>query len=222
MCYTASLTTDLKKMKERFHRLVKEDDDLGLPFRDVSAFARPLWPVITTEEPQAFTRLQWGLVPPFAREDPKAFLAKSPTFNAISEDLIKDPDKKRSFAGPWKNGQRCLIPVSNFKEWQHRAVEGRKTPNKVPFHIKLQGAEIFCLAGLFDGSTYTILTRPANTLMAEIHNNKKRMPCIIKREHENDWLSPSLTLDDVAAMCDETFEGELEALEEMPSQHSLF
>ncbi|WGF91747.1 hypothetical protein [Aequorivita marisscotiae] len=27
-----------------------------------------------------------------------------------------------------------------------------------------------------------------NELMAEIHNNKKRMPIILKKENRNDWL----------------------------------
>jgi putative SOS response-associated peptidase YedK len=37
-------------------------------------------------------------------------------------------------------------------------------------------------------NTYTILTTEANALMAEIHNIKKRMPVILKREDESQWL----------------------------------
>jgi putative SOS response-associated peptidase YedK len=37
-------------------------------------------------------------------------------------------------------------------------------------------------------NTYTILTTEANPLMAEIHNIKKRMPIVLKREDETKWL----------------------------------
>ncbi len=36
--------------------------------------------------------------------------------------------------------------------------------------------------------TYTILTTEANELMAEIHNNKKRMPVVLNNEHHALWL----------------------------------
>ena len=37
--------------------------------------------------------------------------------------------------------------------------------------------------------------------MSEIHNSKKRMPVIIPREYEKDWLNRNLTDDDVKAFC---------------------
>src|SRR5690606_38046130 len=36
--------------------------------------------------------------------------------------------------------------------------------------------------------SYTIATTEANELMEEIHNNKKRMPIILKKEDRNEWL----------------------------------
>ncbi len=44
-------------------------------------------------------------------------------------------------------------------------------------------------------TTFSILTCPANELMEEIHNTKKRMPVILATEHENDWLQGKLDLD---------------------------
>lgn len=35
----------------------------------------------------------------------------------------------------------------------------------------------------------TIITTPANPLMAEIHNAKARMPAILRREDHEAWLS---------------------------------
>lgn len=207
MCYNTSLDTDVKAMNARYKRvLLEETRGEGLPFLNVSAFARPWWPVVTAQE---FGWRQWGLVPVFAKRDPAAFLKKSLTYNAISEEAAKKP----SFRSAWNAGQRALIPVTHFKEWQHRPVEGRKTPNKVPFEIKLQGGGIFSLAGLYDGDTYTILTRPANTLMAEIHNSKKRMPVIIPQDQEEAWLDPELSLNVAQAMCDAVHEFDLVATE---------
>jgi putative SOS response-associated peptidase YedK len=43
--------------------------------------------------------------------------------------------------------------------------------------------------------TFTILTVPANSLCAEIHNGGKnpgRMPLILNREKESEWLNQSL------------------------------
>lgn len=58
----------------------------------------------------------------------------------------------------------------------------------------------FMLAGLRDSSTTaegvdvlscTIITMPANELMAEIHNDKQRMPAILEPEDAATWLTGS-------------------------------
>ena len=36
--------------------------------------------------------------------------------------------------------------------------------------------------------TFSILTTEANPLMAKIHNSKRRMPVIIPKENEHEWL----------------------------------
>lgn len=37
--------------------------------------------------------------------------------------------------------------------------------------------------------------------MEKVHNSKKRMPVIIPRQYEQDWLNPNLTKEDVMALC---------------------
>ena len=39
--------------------------------------------------------------------------------------------------------------------------------------------------------TYAVMTTPANVLMSEIHNNKKRMPFIVPEEHWGRWMDGS-------------------------------
>lgn len=207
MCYNASLKADKKAIEARYHRQLQEADSGQLPYMNVSAFSRPWWPVLGTDDREHIAWKQWGLIPSFGKADPKAFLAKTPTFNAISEEASSKP----SFSEPWKNGQRCLIPVTHFREWQHIPIPGKKAVNKIPYDIASSTEPIFSLAGLFDGDTFTILTRPANELMARIHNNRRRMPVIVPRAFEGDWLSPHLEHEDVMRFC-RSLEGvELEA-----------
>src|SRR5271168_2669335 len=53
--------------------------------------------------------MRWGLVPFFARGVPP----KYSTINASIEKLTDAP----SWRGPWKRGQRCILPASGFYEW---------------------------------------------------------------------------------------------------------
>ena len=86
-----------------------------------------------------------------------------------------------------------------------------KGKKKIPYFIQLKEHPVFSIAGLYsrwvDRSTdaryysYTVLTTEANAMMSTIHNSKKRMPVILPREYEKDWLNPNLTKDDVLALC---------------------
>jgi len=38
--------------------------------------------------------------------------------------------------------------------------------------------------------------------MSQIHNSKKRMPVIVPKHYEKDWLNPNLTEDDIKAFCE--------------------
>ncbi|EMJ35546.1 hypothetical protein LEP1GSC079_0242 [Leptospira interrogans str. FPW1039] len=92
--------------------------------------------------------------------------------------------------------QRCLVPSTGFFEYQ----EIRK--KKYPYRIFLKKEEVFSLAGIFDiwtdsqtqktYYTFTILTTEANPLMRQIHNSKYRMPLILPRGKEFNWIDPDL------------------------------
>ena len=130
--------------------------------------------------------IRWGLIPFWAH----GIAPKYSTINATSERIQTAP----AYRGPWKRGQRCLIPVNGFYEWQ--AVPGQKA--KQPWYIRVRGERVFALGGLWDRSTRedgatvescTIVTVPASPLLAEIHNTKKRMPLILPPEAYTAWLS---------------------------------
>lgn len=132
------------------------------------------------------TGLRWGLVPFWAKGVPPRYS----TINARMEGMAKAP----SYRGPWKHGQRCILPAGGFYEWQ---VVGSR---KQPWFIHLLDQEVFGLAGLWDRSespegglveSCTIITLPANPLLARIHNGRERMPAILRREDHQAWLAGS-------------------------------
>jgi len=49
-------------------------------------------------------------------------------------------------------------------------------------------------------NTFSIVTTPANKLMAHIHNTKKRMPFILTKEKEKEWLNSSLSQNQITEM----------------------
>lgn len=131
--------------------------------------------------------LRWGLIPFFARGAPPKFS----TINARVEHIESGP----VWRGPWKRGQRCILPASGFFEW-HLTAGG----SKQPFAIEVADQPVFGLAGLWDRSkrpdgtaveSCAIITLPASKLMATIHNSGKRMPAILPIEARDTWLAGS-------------------------------
>lgn len=90
--------------------------------------------------------------------------------------------------------RRCLIPASCYFEWEHRA------DGKVKYAIRPRGKELLYLGGLYTKPEpgalphFTILTRKAADGISFIHD---RMPVIVPKEKEPDWLSQQMTLDEL-------------------------
>ncbi len=143
-------------------------------------------PVIRLDEARREgVMLRWGLVPAWAEGQP----TKYSTINARAETIAT----AATYRGPWKHGQRCIIPALGFYEW--RQLAGRKQP----YFIHLTGREPFGFCGLWETSTApdgsvlescTIITVPANPMVAQIHA-KGRMPAIVTPEHCGAWLEGS-------------------------------
>jgi putative SOS response-associated peptidase YedK len=141
-------------------------------------------PVVTRNSPNRVEMMRWGLIPSWAK-DPSI---GSRMINARAETVAEKP----AFRKPLRS-QRCLVPASGFFEWK------REGGGKTPHFIHLPGEPLFAFAGLYDVwrdpdgqvvKSYTILTTEPNDLMADIHN---RMPVILRREDEGEWLSPENT-----------------------------
>jgi putative SOS response-associated peptidase YedK len=146
-----------------------------------------LVPIVrTVDGERTGTRLRWGLIPFFARGVP----TKYSTINARVETV----PTSACYRGPWSRGQRCLVVVSGFYEWQVQ--DDGKT--KIPFYITLNDQDVAAFAGLWDSSrsdsgetieSVTHITVPANQLVGDIHNTKHRMPAILSREDREAWLT---------------------------------
>ena len=101
------------------------------------------------------------------------------------------------------NSNRCIIPSNGFFEFQHQG------SNKIPYFIYPTRDEIFSMAGLYDEwvdqstgeftRTFSIITTDANELMAEIHNQKKRMPLLLDANYTNDFLAGRIEITSIPA-----------------------
>ena len=142
-------------------------------------------PVVLVRDGQHTVRLmRFGLVPYWSHGIAPTFS----TINATVERLRTAP----TFRGPWRRGQRCIVPVIGFYEWQVQP-DGKKQP----YFVHITDRPEFGLAAVWDRSeaddgsaieSFAIITLPASPFMAEIHNAKKREPAILRREDHDAWL----------------------------------
>lgn len=192
MCFTIEIHLTRKAIEERFKvdTSALYDFDFNYFYR---AFSNPFIPVVAQEDSSRVQLMQWGLIPAWSRDREEAERIRKGTYNARSETLHEKP----SFKEPLSRG-RCLIIAGGFFEWQL----GEKT--KIPWYISLKSGEPFLFAGLYDRwrdpltgeilNSCSIITTRANPLMEKIHNTRKRMPVILNREIETEWITgePSL------------------------------
>ena len=153
----------------------------------------PSWRVLPTDPvPVVLTlngaitgrMMRWGLLP-YGGE------SNFPLINATVEKL----ETWYAWRQPWERRQRCILVMAGFYE-PHVFEDGRKEP----FYVHLADREVFGVAGLWDRKrlsdgtdvlSCTLITVPPNNLMAQIHNEKQRMPAVLREEHHEAWLSGS-------------------------------
>ncbi|GAB3989658.1 SOS response-associated peptidase [Spirosoma daeguense] len=199
MCYHKSLNAKASELEERYQAELPASADFQ-PVYHANAYTFPVWPIVTRQEPEKLQLIRWGLIPHWTRSDDAANEIRTKTINARAETIYEKP----SFRGAAQSGKRCLIPVTGFYEWH---TVGSK---KFPFYISATDQKITSIAGLWDEwpdpetgelvKTYTLLTTEANSLLAAIHNTKKRMPCLLSAKAENAWLHDDLTEADALAI----------------------
>ena len=137
-------------------------------------------------QPAAFA-MKWGYT----------LLDGKPIINARSETaaqkvMFKDGMLQR----------RCLIPATNYFEWEKR------DDRKVKYAIKPVGSKIMYMAGIYrmeqGKPVFSILTREPAPSIEFIHN---RMPVILPPDIIFDWLNPEYNANEIlkVALEDMTF-----------------
>ena len=192
MCFTIEVHLTRKAIEKRFpvDSSALYDFDFNYFYR---AFSHPMIPVIAMEDPARVQLSQWGLIPSWVNNKAQAEQIRKGTYNARAETLHEKP----SFKGALSTG-RCLVIAGGFFEWQ--MVDGRK----IPWYIRLKSGEPFVFAGLCESwrdsesgeitNTCSIITTAAGPMMEKIHNTKLRMPVILRKDRELDWVSGEISL----------------------------
>ena len=198
MCYNISIITKMDDLEKRFGARFTQPD-LYKPFYHASGFSAPFLPVIPNEDIRAIELFQWGLVPFWTKDERSANTIRSRTLNARAETVFEKPSFRHSILK-----KRCLVLVDGFYEWHE---ENNK---KYPYYIRLRNHNAFALAGIWDSwfngvtgetrRTFSIITTRANSLMERIHNTRKRMPVILRREDEQRWLTSEMAAKTIASL----------------------
>ena len=193
MCYYVGLEDDIEAVEIRYgityHQPQYWDKLPPSPSKMINGFAHPKMPIVKNDGATKLVAGEWGLIPHWAK-DLTLFRKGANTLNAMIETVAEKPSFRDSIK------RRCLIPVNEFFEYKWMDKKGKL---KVPHSIKVKGQDLFSLAGIYSPfkdpqtgeicDSYTILTTEANTLMADIHNSKKRMPVVLHKDEEELWLN---------------------------------
>jgi len=186
MCGRYSFSTTREKIVEELD--VTPDGQLTFSFN--IAPTHPAY-VITTENPQAMDKLNWGLLPHWSKDGKLT----GKLINARIEGITTKPSFRMAI-----RKRRCLVLADSFYEWRK---EGRK---KIPYRIAPKDGKLLVLAGIWEiwkspageeVRTFSILTTDANNDVNNLHN---RMPLFFPNKEQQDlWLS-DLSLDEVQAL----------------------
>lgn len=131
---------------------------------------RPAWIVREQQGVRILDVATWGFPPPAA--------GKAPVTNVRN---LASPFWRSALVNPER---RCLVPVTDFCEWEGEAGA------KVARWFSVPSRPIFAFAGVWrpteNGAAFAFLTCEANPLVAAVH--PKAMPVILEDEGFDSWL----------------------------------
>ena len=135
--------------------------------------------------------MRWGFVPGWMDDPPSGGFV-----NARAETAHRKPSFRESC-----RRRRCLGPADGFYEW------AREGGEKLPRWFHPVGGGALALAGLWDGTTFTILTTEANADVAPVH---PRMPVILGPDDWALWLGSGAGLEELRSLLGPAPDGTLE------------
>ena len=188
MCFHTSQTKKVQELENRYDVNIHDDlaeEAFNVPAYHINGFAHPNMLIIPQEGSDILAVARWGIAPSKTKpEEIDAYYKKAVRFggglNAQSEKLFEHFIYKYSSLE-----RRCIIPVTGFYEpHEHKK-------KKYPYYIHRADNESFALAGIYtiieDGLvTFSILTKEASPMFAEIHNKRKRQPILLIKDFEKE------------------------------------
>lgn len=194
-----------------------------------SGFEYKNWPVIKPGKTTAdfeIREIHWEYIPGYIQDefDLREARLMNIWLTARGENLFKNEYNRISIFREGALYGRCIILSSGFFEWRHIPVIGKRgkpivQKEKIPYFITVKSTlEYFFMAGVSriwtnhsrnqSGDTFAIVTTEANELMAKVHNNKKRMPVILKEETAFRWLNGSLSETEITQLANYQYPAE--------------
>jgi len=184
MCGRSTLTVNEAELEKRFgSTFYSEDLERYNPLPNFNIAPTHFLPTLPMTASTHFHWMRWGLIPFWAKDASVA----SKMINARMETLMEKPAFKRSFIS-----KRCIVPLDGYYEWKK---EGKR---RIPYRILLKSGDVFGVGAIFDTwkmpdgtplATFSIITQPAPAMIADIHD---RMPVILDRQSERDWLDHNI------------------------------
>ncbi len=175
MCGRFALYTSFQSIKE-YADILAELEELEANYNVAPGQNIPI--ILRKNDGNYLELFKWGLIP-FWAKDPQIGYKM---INTRAETINEKPSFKYAF-----QKRRCLVPANGFYEWRKK--------DKQPFYIHLKERKLFTFAGIWENwkspegefiQTCSIITTSANDTLENIHN---RMPVILPRNSEMDWLS---------------------------------
>ena len=176
MCGRYFLNIELDKLANRYNINDIPDELLNHQGEIFPSNNAPV--VYNNEKGRKISLMNWGF---------RTSYSNNLVINARSETVHKKNLFKESF-----HTRRCLIPATGFYEWK------KVNDEKEKYFININDKEYFSLAGIYnifkiggkERLAYTILTRDAPQELINIHD---RIPVIIKKDEEKEWLENIFT-----------------------------
>jgi putative SOS response-associated peptidase YedK len=216
MCYDVSFTVEVRQLSDYFPDLIFDsqmeidfDGRIGVHIMGHSFSEHPIIYRNQNDKKLHCRLMEWGAIPFYVKDEKQFIRQRASMLNIRSERVLDDP---KSYWHKIRN-HRCLIPLNGV--YEHRGIKGWK--KKVPYFIKLNEQPMFFLPGLYsitelpdtstgemiDRWTYALITRSANSLMEQIHNdgdNRGRMPLFLPFDLSKKWLNDDLSENDYRAI----------------------
>jgi len=198
MCKKFVLASDLKRIEPRFNAKLGPNTP-EIPKLYAAAEGDETY-VITSQDPHLIQVFKFGMTPFFAHESMNLINARAEVDKNSRNDSSYNGSNaiflKPAFRKPIQF-HRCLVIADAYYEWDNQ---------NQPYLVFLQNKKRpFAFAGLYNEwenpdtketiFSFTIITTTANPLLQSI--GVKRMPVILSRSEEMEWIRASNHLSDV-------------------------